>query len=98
MKCLNKNKHLIKCLLSKKNITFNIKDKYYFFFNFSNTYKLTINNNKIFEDKNRISLIFKPEILDNQIMYKNDRKIIVKTNNNIVSNGFLFIVREKKKS
>ena len=97
LKCLNINKHLIKCLLSKKNITFNIKDKYYFYFNFSNTYKLTINNNKIFEDKNRISLIFKPEILDNQIMYKNDRKIIVKTNNNIVSNGFLFIVREKKK-
>ena len=33
MKCLNINNHLIKCLLSKKNITFNIKDKYYFYFN-----------------------------------------------------------------
>ena len=96
LKCLTIRDNLIECF-SKKNLIFDIKDKYYFFFNSSNIHNLTINNNKIFEDKNKISLIFKPEVLENQIIYKNARKIIVKTNNKFINNGYLYIARQNKK-
>ena len=97
LKCENINKYLIECIISNKNILFHNKDKYYFFFNSSDTYNLTINNNKIFKDKKRISLIFKPKILENQLIYKNNKKFLVKTNNEIVNSGYLYILRQNKK-
>ena len=97
LNCKIINNYLIECFLSKKNILFNIKEKYYFFFNSSDYYNLTFNGQKIFEDKNKKSLIFKPDIPDNQIIYRNNKKIIVKTNNEIVNNGYLYITRQTKK-
>jgi len=58
---------------------------------------IIFNNKKIFEDKNRVSLIFKPEIIDNQLLYNNKRKLKIKINKNEINNGYLFIGRQSKK-
>ena len=89
--------NIIECYILDSNYKLDIKYKYYFFYNLSDYYNLTLNYSKIFKDKNRISLIFKPEILKNQILYTNKKKFLVKTNKEIINNGYLYAVRKNKK-
>ena len=95
-KCLNLNTKIIECLLEKEYFI-NYKKKYFFYYFCLNDCLLLINNKKSFEDKNRISFIFKPKILKNQTLYKNYKKFFIKNDKNIINYGFLFYTRKSKK-
>ena len=62
LKCKNSNKKELKCPTTQNNFPINHKSKYYFYYNYFNSSKIFLNNERIFKDKNKISLIFKPEI------------------------------------
>ena len=96
MKCSNINLNIIECISFTEQII-DYKLKYYFYYNCKNNCHLIINEKKIFEDNNRISLIFKPYIEKNQILYNNKKKIKIKKLENMVNNGYLFIGRKSKK-
>ena len=88
---------LILCI-PNKNYSFDTNKKYFFYYNnkkFDNN--ITFNGKEIFEDDRRISLIFKPKISPNQILYKDKKIFIVNTNNNMVSNGYLYLTKSSKK-
>ena len=97
LNCLNKLEKLILCI-PNKNYSFDTNKKYFFYYNnkkFDNN--ITFNGKEIFEDDRRISLIFKPKISPNQILYKDKKIFIVNTNNNMVSNGYLYLTKSSKK-
>jgi len=75
-----------------------LKKKFYFYYNKNRTSSsIFINGKEIFEDKNKISAIFHPIIINNQILYKNRKLFRVINRNNTISNGKLYIVRKSKK-
>ena len=94
LNCTNTYYDTIECL-SGKNITFNTEDKYYFSYKKGKD-NLYFDENTILEDEKRISLVFKPEIPDNQRIFKDSRKIIVNTNKKMVNGGYLYILRKSK--
>ena len=85
----------IECL-SERNISLNTKDKFYFYYEREKNGKIIFEERDTLEDNNRISLIFKPEIEDDQKVYKDNRKIEVKTHNDIINSGYLYLVRKSK--
>ena len=48
---------------------------------------LTLNNQTILIDNKAISLIFKPEIFKNQILYTDSRILLIKNNKTMTNNG-----------
>ena len=97
LECLNELEDLIVCS-SLKNIFFNTKKKYLFGYNTQKSKKnLTINGKESYEDSKRISLIFHPKIPNHQILYKNNKKLFIINEKNMIYGGYLFITRKTKK-
>ena len=90
----DKQKYILNCsfsyydtivCLSEKNITLNTEHKYYFYYEKGENGKYIFNEKETLEDDKRISLIFKPEVEENQKMYKDSRKIMVKTDKKMIN-------------
>ena len=96
VKCFNSNNKIIECLLEKEYFI-NYKKKYFFYYYCLNDCLLLINNKNLFEDKNKISFIFKPKIFKNLTLYKNYKKFFIKIDKNIINYGYLFYARKSKK-
>ena len=86
---------IIECY-SKKNESFNLNDKYYFYYNKTDS-KITFDENDILEDDKKISLVFKPEISVDDRLYKDNRKITAETDRNMVEGGYIYITKKSKK-
>ena len=94
LKCFSVSKNEIECY-SDKNVVFDPNEKHYFYY--KNKAKLTLDEKEVFEDYKRVTLVFKPEMYDNQIMWKDHRKILGLNHRKIVSGGYLYIVPKTKK-
>ena len=97
LNCFNEQFNLISCSINK-NVTLDIHKRYYFHFNQKkSSSSFFFNGKEMFDDKNRISLIFHPEIKPGQILYKNNKKFYAQIEDNMLSNGFLYITKKSKK-
>ena len=85
---------IIECL-SERNVTFNIDDSFYFYYNKTKS-KFSFDENDILEDDKQISLVFKPEISIEDRLFRDKRKIYAQTDGNMVGGGFLYITRKSK--
>ena len=85
---------IIECL-SERNVTFNIDDSFYFYYNKTKS-KFSFDENDILEDDKQISLVFKPEISIKDRLFRDKRKIYAQTDGNMVGGGFLYITRKSK--
>ena len=94
LNCYSTFYDIIECY-SKKNEVFNTDDKFYFYYNQTNS-KITFDENDVLEDDKRVSLIFEPEIDFDDKLYRDNHKIVVETNERMVSGGFLYIVKNSK--
>ena len=92
--CTNTFYDIIECF-SCRNATFNLEDKYYFYYNKTDS-KISFDENDILEDNKRVSLLFKPEITIDDKIYRDNRKITVETDAKMVSGGVLYITRKSK--
>ena len=92
--CTNTYYDIIECF-SCRNVTFNLQDKYYFYYNKTDS-KITFDENDILEDNKRVSLLFKPEITIDDKIYRDNKKITVETDAKMVSGGVLYITRQSK--
>jgi hypothetical protein len=93
--CFSTYFDIIECY-SKREENFNLHNHYYFYYNKTNSH-ITFDENDILEDDKRVSLIFEPEIDIEEKLYRDHHKITVETDGNMVSGGYLYIVRSKKK-
>ena len=97
LECSNEFVDSIICL-SAKNATFDTNKKYFFYYDKKKSGSdLTFDGEGIYEDDKRISLIFKPEVPEDQILYKDNRRFDVENKNYMVSGGHLYITRKSKK-
>ena len=97
LECENEFVDSISCSTSK-NITLDTNQKYFFYYNKKKSGSdITFDGEDEYQDSNRISLIFNPEVEEGQILYKDDKKFYVKNDNNMVSGGYLYITRKSKK-
>ena len=92
--CTNTFYDIIECF-SCRNVTFNLQDKYYFYYNKTDS-KINFDENEILEDNKRVSLLFKPEVTIDDKIYRDNRKITVETDGKMVSGGILYITRQSK--
>ena len=92
--CQNTSETIIECY--SKNEKFNLKDKFSFYYERGDKGKYTFDEKDTFTDYRKVSLIFKPEIEEDQIMYLDHRKIIGFNNRKIVGGGYLYLVRKSK--
>ena len=101
LNCSNINSSNIECILdNKKQLDINIErtyNKFFFYYEDMSGSNLTLNNQTILIDNKAISLIFKPEIFKNQILYADSRILLIKNNKAMANNGYLYILRESKK-
>ena len=93
LNCTSSIYDIIECF-SERNVTFNLDDQYYFYYN--KTSKYTFDENDILEDDNHISLVFKPDITIDNFLYKDNKKFIVETDGNMIGGGYLYITRKSK--
>ena len=93
--CKNTFLDTIECY-TDKNITFNIEDKFYFYYEKGDKGKITFDGHDKYEDSKRISLVFKPSIVDNQHIYKDKRTISIHLDDDMINGGYLYIVRKSK--
>ena len=49
------------------------------------------------EDWKKVNLVFKPEMYENEIMWKDHRKILGLNNRVMIGGGYLYIVQKSKK-
>ena len=97
LECENEFVDLISCVTSR-NITLDTSKKYFFYYNKKKSESnITFDGEDIYQDSNRISLIFNPEIEEGQILYKDNKRFDVKNDNNMVSGGYLYITKKSKK-
>ena len=94
LKCENISITVIECY-SEKNIKFNKNDRHYFYYKSDG--KLTLDEKEVLEDYKKVTLIFKPEMYEDQIMWKDHRKILGLNNRKIVGGGYLYLVPKSKK-
>ena len=94
LKCSNTSINIIECYSDKK-IKLNPKDKHYFYYKSDG--KLTLDEKEFMEDWKRVTLIFKPEMYEEQIMWKDHRKILALNNRQIIGGGYLYLVPKSKK-
>ena len=85
---------IIECY-SNRNEVFNTEDRFYFYYNKTDPH-ITFDENDILEDDKRVSLVFEPEIDIDEKLYRDNHKITVETNGDMVSGGYLYIVRSSK--
>ena len=95
IQCQNTSETIIECY--SKNEKFNTKDKFSFYYERGDNGKYTFDEKDTYTDFRRVSLIFKPEIEQDQIMYLDHRKIIGFNNRRVVGGGYLYLVRKSKK-
>ena len=91
--CSNKFYDVLECY-SGRNITFDLDDKFYFYYNKTKSV-YSFNEEDIFEDNKRVSLLFKPEITSDKI-YKDSRKITLDIGGKMVGGGILYITKRSK--
>ena len=96
LNCHNVSVTEIECY-TEKDVKFDLKDKYYFYYNRGEKGKYTMEENDIYEDFKQVNLIFKPEMYTDLIMYKDHRKVIGLNNRKIVGGGYLYLARKNKK-
>ena len=94
--CKNTFLDTIECY-TDKHITFNIEDKFYFYYEKGDKGKIMFDGLDTYEDSKRISLVFKPSIEDDQKLYKDKRTISIHLDNDMINGGYLYIVRKSKK-
>ena len=94
LRCANTSVTVIECY-SLKNIKLNPLDKHYFYY--KGDEKLTLDEKEVMEDWKRVTLIFKPEMYEEQIMWKDHRKILGLNNRQIIGGGYLYLVPKSKK-
>ena len=94
LRCSNTSINIIECY-SDKNIKLNPQDKHYFYYKSDG--KLTLDEKEVMEDWKRVTLIFKPEMYEEQIMWKDHRKILGLNNREIIGGGYLYLVPKSKK-
>ena len=94
LNCFSTFYDIIECY-SKKEEKFNTNDRFYFYYNKTDSH-ITFDENDILEDDKRVSLVFKPEIDMEEKLYRDNHKITVQTNGQMVSGGYLYIVRSSK--
>ena len=94
LSCKNVSVTEIECY-SEKKVRFDLKDKYYF--HYTGNERLTLDEKMVMEDWKRVTLIFKPEMYEDQIMWKDNRKILGLNNRKIVGGGYLYLVPKSKK-
>ena len=95
LKCHNTSASTIDCYSDK--VKFDLDDKYYFYYDRGDDGIYTFDESDTYEDFKRVSLIFKPEIYENQIMYKDHKKILGLNNRKVMGGGYLYLVRKSKK-
>jgi glycerophosphoryl diester phosphodiesterase len=94
LKCSNVSDTLIDCY-SQKNVRFNLNDKYYFRYKYNGN--LTLDEKVVMEDWKKVNLVFKPEMYENEIMWKDHRKILGLNNRVMIGGGYLYVVPKSKK-
>ena len=93
--CQNTSETIIECYSKIEN--FNTKDKFSFYYEKGDNGKYTFDEKDTYTDFRKVSLIFKPEIEEDQIMYLDHRKIIGFNYRKVVGGGYLYLVRKSKK-
>ena len=96
LNCHNVSSTEIECY-TEKDVKFDLKEKYYFFYNRGENGKYTLEEKDNYEDFKQVNLIFKPEMYTDLIMYRDHRKVIGLNNRKIVGGGYLYLVRKNKK-
>ena len=96
LQCSNKESYIIECV-SEKGIKLNTEDKYYLYYNRSKNESIIFDYEYILEDDKRVSLIFSPQLYENQTVYRDNKKIIAKIEKKMVSEGYLYLTRKSKK-
>ena len=94
LSCENISINIIECY-SEKNIKLDPNDKYYF--HYKNNGELTLDEKEVLEDWKKVTLIFKPEMYEEQIMWKDHRKILGLNHYKMISGGYLYLVPKSKK-
>ena len=94
LKCSSTYYDIIECY-SRKNEIFNTNDRYYFYYNKTNS-SILFDENDILEDDKRISLVFEPELEIDDKLYRDNHKIIIQSKGDMVSGGYLYIVKNSK--
>ena len=94
LNCYSTFYDIIECY-SKRNEVFNTEDRFYFYYNKTDPH-ITFDENDVLEDDKRVSLIFEPEVDIDEKLYRDNHKITVETNGDMVSGGYLYIVRSSK--
>ena len=95
LSCHNSSSNFIECL-SEKDV-FDLNDKYYFYYKKGEDGEYTIEGQDIYKDYKNISLIFKPEIYDDQILYKDNKNILGSNNKISIGGGYLYLAPKSKK-
>ena len=95
LKCQNTSDTVIECYSGKEK--FNLKDTYYFYYDRGENGKFTMDEKDVYEDYKKVSLIFKPEMEEDQIMYMDHKKIIGFNNRKVIGGGYLYLARKSKK-
>ena len=72
-----------------------LKIDFIFYYNKTDPH-ITFDENDILEDDKRVSLVFEPEVDIDEKLYRDNHKITVETNGDMVSGGYLYIVRSSK--
>ena len=94
LKCDNISDTEIECY-SEKNVKFDVMDRHYFYYKSNG--KLTLDENEVMEDWRKVTLIFKPEMYEGEIMWLDNRKILGLNNRKIIGGGYLYLVPIEKK-
>jgi len=96
LNCHNVSSTEIECY-TDKGVIFDLKEKYYFYYNRGENGKYTLEEKDNYEDFKQVNLIFKPEMYTDLMMYRDHRKVIGLNNRKIVGGGYLYLVRNNKK-
>ena len=94
LNCSNTFYDTIECF-SERNASFNINDKYSFYYNKTKSI-FTFDENDILEDDKQISLVFKPDISIDDRLFRDNKKFTVDTDSKMVGGGYLYITRKSK--
>ena len=94
LNCSNTFYDTIECF-SEKNVSFNLNDKYSFYYNKTKSV-FTFDENDILEDDKQISLIFKPDINIDDRLFRDYKKFTVDTDSQMVGGGYLYITKKSK--
>ena len=96
LNCQNVSVTDIECY-TEKDVIFDLKEKYYFYYNRGENGKYTMEEQDIYEDFKQVYLVFKPKMETDQVMYRDHRKVIGLNDRKIVGGGYLYLARKNKK-